>query len=237
MKQREPQIFGIGGRFTVETWQPPLLQQHLLSLAGCDEPKVCFVGTAGGDNPAEVELFYRQMQRHRCRLSHLRLFDPHTDKFTDWFLQHDIVYVGGGATRNLMVLWREWGLVDSLREAWKAGVVMAGTSAGLICWFEGCITDSLPERLLPLRCTGFLRGSACSHYDERPDRPAEFRKYLLDGSIPAPGIALENHTAAHYCGNELAEVVTAVPGKRGWRLSVTRGLIEEVPIPARYLGP
>lgn len=236
MSRRAQQIFGVGGCFFVEPWEPPLLQQQMLSLAGVDEPRVCYVGTAGGDNPSDIEQFYRQMQRHRCRLSHLKLFEPHTDRFAEFFLQHDIVYVGGGATRNLMTLWRDWGLIEALREAWEAGVVMAGTSAGSICWFEGCITDSLPQRLLPLACTGFLSGAGCTHYDARPDRPAQFRRYLLEGAIPAPGIATDNHTAIHYRGTQLLEVVTAVRGKQAYRLDVRAGAIHETALPARYLG-
>lgn len=230
------QIFGIGGRFFVEPWEEPLLQRHLLTLAGKEEPRVCFIGTAGGDNPNDVELFYRQMSRHRCRLTHLSLFAPHTAHFSDWFLEHDIVYVGGGATRNLMTLWQDWGLIEALRTAWNAGVVLSGTSAGSICWFEGCITDSLPEKLLPLRCTGFLRGSGCTHYDARPDRPREFHRYLLDGSIPAPGIATGDHVAIHYIGTELASVVTAVAGRHAHRLEVRDASIVESALPARWLG-
>src|SRR5919107_1814530 len=155
MRSIVPQIFGVGGHFFVEPWEPPTLQRHLLSLAGVDEPRVCFIGTAGGDHPADIELFYRQFQRNPCRLSHLSLFAPVTANFEQLLLQQDVIYVGGGATRNLMALWREWELIEPLRRAWQSGVVLAGTSAGSICWFEGCITDSLPEHLLPLQCTRF----------------------------------------------------------------------------------
>jgi peptidase E len=135
-----------------------------------------------------------------------------------------------------MSLWKDWGIIAALRRAGQAGVVLAGTSAGSICWFEACITDSLPEKLLPLACTGFLRGSACTHYDARPDRPQEFRRYLLDGSIPSPGLASDNHTGVHFIGTELHEVVTAVPGKQAYRLEVQDGRIIETALPARLLS-
>jgi dipeptidase E len=236
MSSRQPQIFGVGGHFFVEPWEPPLLQRHLLSLAGTDEPRICFIGTAGGDNPADVEQFYRQMQQHRCRLTHLNLFAPHTARFEEFLLEHDIIYVGGGATRNLMALWRDWDLIEPLRRAWQAGVVLAGTSAGSICWFEGCITDSLPATLLPLKCTGFLRGSGCTHYDARPDRPEAFRRYLLEGAIAGPGIATDDHVGLHYIGTRLAEVVTAVAGQQAHRLEIVDGRLIETALPARYLG-
>jgi peptidase E len=236
MAERPRQIFGVGGHFFTETWQEPLLQKHLLGLAAAPEPRICFLGTANGDNPADIDQFYQQMGRHPCRLSHLKLFEPPTRRFRELFLAQDIIYVGGGATRNLMALWREWDVIDALRDAWSAGVVLAGTSAGAICWFAGCITDSLPEELLPLICTGFLPGSACTHYDSRPDRPAAFRHYLAQGAIPFPGLALEDHTAAHFRDAGLVEIVTAVAGKAAYRL--TRGAtgVQEIRLEARLLG-
>lgn len=236
MSSRQPQIFGVGGHFFVEPWEPPLLQRHLLGLAGVAEPRICFIGTAGGDNPGDVEQFYRQMQRHPCRLTHLSLFAPHTSRFDELLLEQDIIYVGGGATRNLMALWRDWQLIDPLRRAWQSGVVLAGTSAGSICWFEGCITDSLPERLLPLACTGFLKGSGCTHYSSRPDRPAVFRRSLLEGSIAAPGLATDDHVGIHFVGTQLVDIVTAVPGQHAHRLELVDGHLKETALPARYLG-
>jgi len=115
-------------------------------------------------------------------------------------------------------------------------VVLSGTSAGCICWFEGCITDSLPEQLLPLECTGFLKGSACSHYDARPDRPREFRRYLLEGRIPSPGFGAEDHTGLHFIDTKLHAVVSAVPGKQVYRLEARAGEIIETPLAVRSLA-
>ena len=230
------QIFGVGGKFFVEPWEEPLLQRHLLGLPDKPEPKVCFLGTATGDNPVDIEQFYRELGQQRARLSHLNLFAPHTADFAGFLGDHDIIYVGGGATRNLMALWRDWGMDVALRQVWEGGVVLSGTSAGSICWFEGCITDSLPKTLLPLDCVGLIKGSGCTHYDARPDRPPRFRALIAEGQIPAPGLATEDHVGIHFVDDALFDVVTAKPGQRAWRLELEDGRLVETPITARYLG-
>lgn len=233
MTQR--QILGIGGNFYVKPWQPPTLQRHLLQLAGVASPRICLLATATGDNPADIEMFYRHLGQHDCRLSHLNLFNPGTDDFERLFLSQNIIYVGGGATRNLIAIWREWGIDKALRTAWESGVVLAGTSAGSICWFESCITDSLPQKLLPLKCLGFLKGSGCTHYDARPDRPTTFRKLIAEGTIEGPGLATDDDTALHYIDDRLHEVVTARRGATAHRIVKTAMGCAEEALPARYL--
>lgn len=235
MNQR--QIFGVGGSFFTEPWEPPLLQQHMLRLAKAAEPRIAYLGTATGDNPGDVERFYRAMAAHRCRVSHLNLFEPHTEDFAGYLGAQDIVYVGGGSTRNMLALWRNWGVDEALRRAWESGVVMAGTSAGSICWFEGCITDSMPSRLMPLPGLGWLAGSASTHYQARPDRPRCLQQWIADGTLPGPAIATEDHVALHYVGTELHAVVAARPGASAYRIERGAAGALETRMAATVLGP
>lgn len=230
------QILGIGGNFFVESWEKPLLQQHLLSLADTQQPRIGYLGAATGENPNDIERFYRTMNRHDVRISHLNMFAPCTSDFEGFLLEQDIIYVNGGATRNLIAIWKEWGVDKALRTAWEAGVVLSGTSAGSICWFEGCITDSLPEQMLPLACLGFLAGSNCTHYSSRPDRPAEFRRYLESKDIPGPGIATDDHVALHYVDTALHEVVSADPDARAYVIEREGDAYKERVIQPRLLG-
>ena len=230
MKAR--QVFAVGGRFHVETWQEPLLQRHLLSLAGVASPRVCLLAGAVGDNPGAIEKFYREMGEYDCRLAHLNIYNPVTRDFVDYFSGMDIVYVNGGSTRNLLTVWRDWGVDVGLRAAWEAGVVMSGTSAGMNCWFESCITDSYPPEMLPLDCIGLLAGSACAHYSTRPDRAPIFRRLIAEGVIPGPGFAADDDTALHFVGTELHEAVSARAGAGVWRLEGG----EEVALAVRLLG-
>jgi peptidase E len=230
MKPR--QILAIGGRFYVDTWQPPLLQRHLFALSPVPSPKICLLAGAVGDNPAAIEQFYREIGQYDCRLTHLNIYKPVTRDFADYFAAQDIVYVNGGSTRNLITVWRDWGIDAALRGAWEQGVVMSGTSAGMNCWFEACITDAYPPEMLPTPCIGLLAGSACAHYHTRPDRAPTFRRLLADATIPGPGYAADDDVALHFIGTELHEAVSARPEAGAWRL---RGA-EEQPLPVRYIG-
>ena len=165
-----------------------------------------------------------------CRPSHLSLF-TRTPDLREWVFGRDAIFVGGGNTRSLLGVWREWGLDEVLRDAWEAGIVLSGVSAGAICWFEQGSTDSWADRLRPLDCLGFLPGSCCPHYDAEPERRPALRRMLCAGEI-APGIALDNDAAAHYVGTELRRVVTARSTVGGYALRLADGEVRESPLPA-----
>ncbi len=139
--------------------------------------------------------------------------------------------MGGGNTANMLAVWRVHGFDRILREAWEAGVVLAGWSAGLICWYEACITDSFGPQLAGLKDgLGFLPGSACPHYDTEVERRPVYTELVANG-FPA-GIALDDAAGAHYSGTELVEVVTSRPDARGYGV----GPDGEVPLPTRVVG-
>ena len=231
----DKQIFGIGGDFFPPQWKRPLLREHLLTLSTAARPKVCYVGTAGGDAAHSTVEFYREFGRHDCETSHLSLYSPPQKDIRSFILRNDIIYVGGGNTKNLMALWNEWGFGDIMREAWEAGIVLSGTSAGSICWFEDCITDSIPEGLTALKCVGLLKGSNSTHYGSHPDRPATYRELIRTGEV-SPGISTDDGCALHYIGNDLHEIVTQDPDARAYRVERVGDDYKETPLEARYLG-
>lgn len=134
---------GGGGGFSMEP-DNPLLDRYVLEISRSERPAVCFLPPASGDAEGYINGFYAAFDRFPCRPSHLSLFKPPKADLRSFILDQDVIYVGGGNTRNLLVLWREWGLDRFLREAWEAGVVLSGISAGMICWFETGMTDSTP---------------------------------------------------------------------------------------------
>ena len=122
-----------------------------------------------------------------------------------------MIVVSGGNTANMLAIWRLHGFDQVLREAWEAGIVLTGGSAGLVCWFEACITDSFGPQLQEMRDgLGFLPGSACPHYDGEELRRPTYRR-LIDEGFPA-GIAADECVALHYEGTELVEVVSPREG-------------------------
>ena len=216
-----------GGGFTTD--DDPRLDDFVLGLTGRDRPRVCFLATAQGDSPSYVVDFYDAF-RERAETAHLTLFGRPRRDIRDFLLGQDAIYVGGGNTANMLAIWRVHGVDEVLREAWERGVVLAGMSAGSICWFEGGVTDSFGDQLEPLRCLGFLPGSNCPHYDSEPRRRPTFRRLVDAGELP-PGLAADDGVGLHFVGTELAEAVSSRPAAGAFR--VARG--EETPLPVRRL--
>jgi dipeptidase E len=146
-----------------------------------------------------------------------------------------VVYVGGGNTKSMLVVWRDWGLPELLREAWEKGTVLTGVSAGAICWFEQGVTDSWAGELRPLDGLGFLPGSCCPHYDGEADRRPSYHRLLGSGEI-ATGVAIEDWTGVHFVGTKIHRVVSSKPGAKAYSLQVVSGSVQEVPLPVEYLA-
>ena len=166
-----------GGGFSMEP-DNLKLDKYLLSLSSKDKPKICFIGTASGDAEGYIDNFYKSMQELNCIPSHLALYRGPEGNLRDFVLDKDIFYVGGGNTRNLLTLWKEWKLDLYLKEVYELGAVLAGISAGSICWFEEGVTDSVPGKLSRLECLGILAGSNCPHFDGETDRRESYHQLL-----------------------------------------------------------
>jgi dipeptidase E len=207
-----------------------LLDDFVLGLAGAARPRICFLPTAQGDSAEYVVNFYTAF-RERAEPSHLELFGRPRRDIRDFLLAQDIVYVGGGNTANMLAIWRVHGVDAILREAWEREVVLAGISAGSICWFEAGVTDSFGDELAPLSCLGLLPGSNCPHYDSEPRRRPTYRRLVDAGELP-PGLAADDGVGLHFVGIELAEALAARPEAGAFRVEPGA----ESPLPVRYLG-
>jgi dipeptidase E len=236
----EPTVVAMGGGgFSMEP-DNPLLDDHVLDLArasrGQDRPRVCLLATASGDAPTYLALFYAGFAR-RADATHLALFERTVQDIEAFLLDQDVVYVGGGNTENMLAIWRVHGVDRALRRAWESGVVMAGLSAGSLCWFETGTTDSFGLGLAQLSAgLGFLPGSHSPHYDSDTLRRPRYQQLVADGSMPA-GYAADDGAALVFRGTELVEVVTSRPEARGYRVERgPSGDAVETVLPARYLG-
>jgi len=229
-------LFASGGGFIPQAWQPSLMPPYLLGLSPAKSPKICWLGPASGENPNSFEGWQREMQRHDCRAYHFNIYQPATLDFAGYLSEMDIIFVGGGSTKNLMALWREWDFAPALRVAWDAGAILSGESAGMICWFQSGLTDSFPEVLGPVKGLGFLPGSANPHYNIRPDRQSRYRELIANGTLDSPGLALDQDTSVLYRDGAIAEIVSARKTAGAWRLTRTPTGYEETKLPVRYLG-
>ena len=222
-----------GGGFSMEQ-ENPLLDRYVLGLARTPRPRVCFVPTASGDAQAYIDRFYAAFSDHACEATHLSLFKLPSADLRGFVLAQDVVYVGGGNTRSMLALWREWGLDRVFREAWEQGVVLAGLSAGSICWFEQGITDSVPGALTMLPCLGLLPGSNCPHYDSEAERRPTYQRLVATGEV-APGYAADDGAGLHFVGTALARIVSSRPGARAYLLERVDGQARETEIAPEYL--
>jgi len=224
-----------GGGFSMEP-DNLLLDRFILSTAAVPQPKVCFVGTASGDAQTYIDNFYAAFRTLPCTPADLSLFKPPTTDLRSFVMEQDVIYVGGGNTRNLIVLWREWGLDRILHEAWLAGVVMAGISAGSICWFQQGLSDSvIPGDLAPLDCLGFLPGSNCPHYDGEPGRRPSYHRFVREGKLDA-GYAADDGAALHFIGPELKAVVSSREAAKAYSVRLAGTEVEEVALETVWLG-
>jgi peptidase E len=200
---------------------------------------VCVLNTAGGDDPAGYLRQYSRLSQYGARVSHLQLFPmPNVSDPEDLLLSADVIYVGGGSVANMLAVWRVHGVDRFMRRAWESGVVLSGVSAGAICWFDGGTTDSFGPELRPFTAgLGLLPGSYCPHYSSEPSRRPAFQSLIADGTLAA-GIACDDGAAAHYVGQNLAEVVANGPGPRGYLVDPDgSGGVAERDLPARVLEP
>jgi dipeptidase E len=220
----EQHVVGLGGGGFSDGGDA--LDEFVLGLASRARPRICFLPTAAADSAEYVVKFYEAF-RERAEPSHLELFGRPRRDIRDFLLGQDVVYVGGGNTANMLAIWRVHGIDVVLREAWERGIVLAGISAGSICWFEAGATDSFGDELAPLPCLGFLPGSNCPHYDSEPQRRPTYRRLVDVGELP-PGLAAEDGVGLHFVGTELAEAVAGRPDARAFR--VEPGVEEALPV-------
>lgn len=233
MTRGQRQVIALGGGGFSSEPENPALDFYVLRQARSARPAIAFLCTASGDAAAYVVNFYRAFTGYDCRPSHLPLFQR-TPKLRDYLLRQDIIYVGGGNTKSMLGIWREWGLPALLQEAWDAGIVLAGISAGAICWFQQGITDSWAEKLTVLECLGILEGSCCPHYDEEPERRPAYHDFLLKGEI-LPGVAIDDSAAIHVVDGQIHRVVASRAKATAYRVSARDGIIQEQPFEAEYL--
>lgn len=223
-----------GGGFSMEP-ENPLLDDYILAQTDHPTPKVCFLPTASGESEEYIINFYKAFSTLPAKPSFLSFFKPHTKNIEDFLLNQDIIYVGGGNTKSMLALWREWHVDEILQKAYGQGVILAGISAGAICWFEQGLTDSVPGSLSALPCLGFLPGSCAPHYDGEADRRPDFHRLILDGAIK-PGYGIDNSAAVHFVDGEIKQVVSSVPGKHAYFLDKIDGQVVETVLPAHFLG-
>jgi peptidase E len=233
--ERPRQIVALGGGgFSMERGNT-LLDDYVVGLAENARPRICFLPTASGDADHYIVRFYRAFDASRCEPSHISLFrrDEGAADIHEHLLASDIIYVGGGSVVSLLGTWRAHGLDETLREAWRRGVVLCGVSAGSLCWFTSAVS-AFHGRAEHVGGLGLLPWSNCVHYDGEPKRDAAFRQLLKAGMCS--GFALEDGAALHFIGNRLDRAISSRPGARAFRMRLRGDSVERRALEVSYLG-
>src|SRR4051794_12403333 len=232
---RPRQILALGGGgFSMEAGNA-LLDDHALALTGVECPKVCFLPTASGDADHYIVRFYRAFPAGRCQPSHISLFrrDGGATDLAAHLMSQDLVYVGGGSLISLLGTWTAHGIDLMLRAAWQDGVVMAGLSAGSLCWFEDAIT-AFHGQSRRVKGMGLLPHSNAVHYEDEPERRAAYLAAIADG-MP-PGYGTGDGAALHFVDTSLARVVTSRPHARAYHVASDGGDVIETELATHFLG-
>ncbi|MEZ6190102.1 MAG: peptidase E [Phycisphaerales bacterium] len=232
------QIIALGGGGFLMEPDNLALDRYILGCARHASPRVCFVPTASGDSQDMIRRFHESFSTLDCTPSVLSLFREPPQDLQAFVMAQDVIYVGGGNTRNLLTLWRDWGLDRILHQAVEAGVVLSGVSAGSICWFGQGVTDSMQppgsDRLDALPCLGFLPGSNCPHYDGETNRRPAYHRLLEAGEI-GEGLAADDGVGLHFIDGRLDAVVSSRPGTAAYRVRLMDGSAREETLQPRLL--
>jgi dipeptidase E len=208
--------------------QAPFLQ-YMASLTGKPKPRICLLPTAVADSPTFIETWLE-----RCSTLEI---EPHVQKvfissyeqkisFEDALLSMDGIVVSGGNTLNMMAIWKAQGIDKVLKKAWEKGIVLAGGSAGSLCWFEHGTTDSRPIEITTVDGLGFLPGSHCPHYDSEPTRRPLYHDYILAGTFK-PGYACDDWAGIVFEDDHVRNVVAMRPESNAYYVYAEGGVIKE----------
>jgi dipeptidase E len=223
----ERQIVAVGGGKFCDAQA-----RYLVELTGRDRPRTLYIGTAMAEDPGSALRVYDSFGGV-ADISRLEFFPWPPEDLRSVVLGADLIFVGGGNTANMLAIWRVHGVDELLREALDAGIVLSGSSAGGICWFEQGMTDSFGPQLEQMDCLGFLGGSFCPHYDDEEQRRPRYHELLREGL--APGYAADAGVGLHFVDGELRDAVACDEGSQAYRVELRDGEVVETPLEARVL--
>ena len=221
------QIIAIGGGGFGRTPGEGLIEKYILDQSEKDVPNICFIPTATGDNEAYKVNYYSTFSKLDCSPSHLDFF-KRTPDLKELILKQDVIFVGGGNTKSMLAVWKDWGLDLLLKEAYEKGVIMSGVSAGAICWFDQGVTDSWAEDLKIMDCLGFIEGACCPHYDEEPQRKPSLNKFITEKALKSC-YAVDGGCALHIEDEEEFKSVVFSKNKNSFLVEMKDNKVTEKP--------
>jgi len=222
---KERNIIAIGGGGFGANPGQGIIEEYILKQTKKKKPNICFIPTATGDNEAYKVNYYATFSKLQCNPTHLDFF-KRTPDLNELISTQDAIFVGGGNTKSMLAVWKEWRLDKLLKKAYKQGTVMSGVSAGAICWFENGITDSWAADLKIMPCMNFIKGTCCPHYDEEPQRKPAVKKLILANKVKNI-FAVDGGVALHIKNEKNFKSVVFRKDKNSYEVSSNKGNIIE----------
>jgi peptidase E len=202
-----------------------------------DRPRVCLVETASGDPGEWYAKLYEAFNAAGCDVTELKLFTQPSADPLERLTSCDFVWVGGGSVANLLALWRLHEVDLAMREAWQKGVILAGVSAGSLCWHVGGTTDSFGPTLRPVtNALGFLPYANGVHYDSEAQRRPLLQQLMKAGVLGPLAFCTDDRVGIWYEGVEPTDVVADIDvdpatGPAAYRTELVSGEIIETRVP------
>ena len=219
--------------------RPGGLIKRALELTGVERPRITLVMTASGDDPGYLSLMYSALGELNCVVDHLALFPMPNHVPEEIISKSDVIWAGGGSVVNLLAIWKAHNLDSLMRQAWDGGTVLAGVSAGSICWHVGGPTDSYGTALQPaFGGLGLLPYGNGVHYDSEKQRRPLVHDLVASGELPTT-YATDDRIGILYQDTTPVEVVTDLDvvdqdGPAAYRIELVDGAVVENRLP---VGP
>ena len=211
--------------------------KYIADLTHKPNPKVCFIPTATGDSPNSILTWYNNCEELPMRPYVMRTFinsNTSPKSFEEIIMSMDAIIVGGGNTLNMIAIWKAQGIDVALRKAYDSGIVLAGGSAGSLCWFNGGSTDSRPEELTIVEGLGFLNFSHSPHYLREVKRRPLYHELIMSGKLKA-GYACDDLAGLLFVNGEVKKSISLDSDNKNYFVSVKEGVIHEQIIPTEII--
>lgn len=211
-------IVGFGGDIS------PKLIKYIIELTNKPNPKICYIPTASADSENNIKYWNNICQQNAIEPTVLKVWVSSMDNastFEEILANMDAVIVSGGNTLNMVAIWRAQGIDTLLRNAYERGTILAGGSAGSICWFKNAVSDSRPVKLSVVDGLGLLPYSNCPHYDEAAKR--EFYHQLIASQTLTSGYACDEMAAVRFTNGKFTEAVTTNELNHAYYISSENG--------------
>jgi|TARA_B100001093_G_scaffold100699_1_gene92802 aminopeptidase N len=222
---KERNIIAIGGGGFGRNPGEGIIEEYILKQTKKKRPNICFIPTATGDNEAYKVNYYATFSKLNCNPTHLDFF-KRTPDLKRLIADQDAIFVGGGNTKSMLAVWREWQLDKILKKAYKNGTVMSGVSAGAICWFQNGVTDSWDSNLQIMPCMNFIKGTCCPHYDEEPERKPTVKKLISNNKVKSI-YAVDGGAALHIKNEKNFKSVSFKKHKNAYEVTLDKNNIIE----------